>query len=126
MDHRSLKWILTQPDLNMRQRRWIEVLAKYDFDISYTKEKGNKVADALSHKALVLSISMHDGPIGYEVKESLAQDEYFGKMVTLLGQENISKKEQNTVTNYTLDQGVLYYKLHLCIPNINEIKARIL
>ena len=40
-DHRSLKWILTQPNLNMRQRRWIKVLAKYNFDINYTKGKDN-------------------------------------------------------------------------------------
>ena len=40
-DHRSLKWILTQPNLNLRQRRWIKVFAQYDFDINYTKGKDN-------------------------------------------------------------------------------------
>ena len=125
-DHRSLKWILTQPDLNMRQQRWIEVLAKYDFDINYTKGKDNQVADALSRKALVLTISMPDNPIGLEVKERLAQDEYFGKIINLLCQENLSDKEQSIVNHYTLDQGLLYYKLRLCIPNNNEIKAKIL
>ena len=53
-------------------------------------------------------------------------DEYFGRIVTLLGQKNLLEKEQKVVTNYTLDQGILYYKLCLCIPNINEIKAKIL
>ena len=69
---------------------------------------------------------MLDDPLGLEVKESLAQDEYFGRIVTLLSQENLLEKEQNVVTNYTLDQGLLYYKLHLCISNISEIKAKIL
>ena len=58
----------------MRQWQWIEVLAKYDFDINYTKGKDNQVADALSRKALVLAISMPDDPIGLEVKESLSRE----------------------------------------------------
>ena len=109
----------------MRQRQWIKVLAKYDFDINYAKRKDNQVVDALGCKALVLAISMLNDPLGLEVRESLTQDEYFGRIITLLGQENLSKKEQSIVNNYTLDQGILYYKLRLCIPNINEIKARI-
>ena len=90
------------------------------------KEKDNQVADVLSYKALVLAISMPDDPLGSEVKEGLAQDEYSGRMVTLLGKENLFEREKNIVTNYALDQGTLYYKLRLCIPNINEIKANIL
>ena len=85
MDHRSLKWILTQPNLNMRQRQWIKVLTEYDFDINYTKGKDNQVADALSHKALVLAINMPNYPLGSKVKEGLNQDEYFGRIITLLG-----------------------------------------
>ena len=110
----------------MRQRRWIKVLVEYDFDIKYTKGKDNQVADALSRKALVLAISMPNDPLGLEVKESLVQDEYFGKIITLLGQDKLSEKEKNIVDNYILDQGILCYKLCLCIPNIDEVKARIL
>ena len=77
----------------MRQRRWIKILAKYNFNINYTKGKDNQVADALSRKALVLAISMPDDPIGLEVKESLSQDEYFGRIINLLCQENLSDKE---------------------------------
>ncbi|GJS75618.1 putative reverse transcriptase domain-containing protein [Tanacetum coccineum] len=49
-DHKSLQHILEQKDLNMRQRRWLELLSDYDCDIRYHPGKANVVADALSHK----------------------------------------------------------------------------
>ncbi|XP_073119989.1 uncharacterized protein [Henckelia pumila] len=49
-DHQSLKYLFTQKELNMRQRRWIELLKDYDLTISYHPGKANKVADALSRK----------------------------------------------------------------------------
>nr|GFA07651.1 putative reverse transcriptase domain-containing protein [Tanacetum cinerariifolium] len=49
-DHKSLKHILNQKDLNMRQRRWLELLSDYDCEICYHPGKANVVADALSRK----------------------------------------------------------------------------
>nr|GEY99677.1 retrotransposon protein, putative, Ty3-gypsy subclass [Tanacetum cinerariifolium] len=49
-DHKSLQYILDQKELNMRQRRWIELLSDYDCEIRYHPGKGNIVADALSQK----------------------------------------------------------------------------
>nr|GEZ27111.1 putative reverse transcriptase domain-containing protein [Tanacetum cinerariifolium] len=49
-DHKSLQYILDQKELNMRQRRWIEILSDYDYEIRYHPGKGNVVADALSRK----------------------------------------------------------------------------
>nr|CAH66095.1 OSIGBa0114I04.2 [Oryza sativa] len=49
-DHKSLKYIFTQPDLNMRQRRWLELIKDYDMGIHYHPGKANVVADALSRK----------------------------------------------------------------------------
>ncbi|GKE16318.1 putative reverse transcriptase domain-containing protein, partial [Tanacetum coccineum] len=49
-DHKSLQYILDQKELNMRQRRWIELLSDYDCEIRYHPSKGNVVADALSRK----------------------------------------------------------------------------
>jgi len=49
-DHKSLKHIFEQKDLNMRQRRWMETLSDYDCDIRYHEGKANVVADALSRK----------------------------------------------------------------------------
>ncbi|GJS48775.1 putative reverse transcriptase domain-containing protein [Tanacetum coccineum] len=49
-DHKSLQHILDQKELNMRQRRWLELLSDYDCDIRYHSGKANVVADALSRK----------------------------------------------------------------------------
>ncbi|KAD4385967.1 hypothetical protein E3N88_26136 [Mikania micrantha] len=50
-DHKSLKYIFTQKELNMRQRRWLELLKDYDANIQYHPRKANIVADALSRKS---------------------------------------------------------------------------
>ncbi|GJY52827.1 putative reverse transcriptase domain-containing protein [Tanacetum coccineum] len=49
-DHKSLQHILNQKELNMRQRRWLELLSDYDCEIRYHPRKANVVADALSRK----------------------------------------------------------------------------
>ncbi|GKB71409.1 putative reverse transcriptase domain-containing protein [Tanacetum coccineum] len=50
IDHKSLQHILDQKELNMRQRRWLELLSDYDCEIRYHPGKENVVADALSRK----------------------------------------------------------------------------
>ncbi|GJV85702.1 putative reverse transcriptase domain-containing protein, partial [Tanacetum coccineum] len=50
LDHKSLQYILDQKELNMRQRRWIELLSDYDYEIHYHPGKAYVVADALSRK----------------------------------------------------------------------------
>nr|GFA24036.1 putative reverse transcriptase domain-containing protein [Tanacetum cinerariifolium] len=66
-DHKSLQHILDQKELNMRQRRWLELLSDYDCDIHYHPMKANVIADALSRKerepplrvrALVMTIGL--------------------------------------------------------------------
>ncbi|KAJ9544945.1 hypothetical protein OSB04_024652 [Centaurea solstitialis] len=49
-DHKSLRYFLDQPNLNMRQRRWLDVVKDYDCEILYHPGKANMVADALSRK----------------------------------------------------------------------------
>jgi hypothetical protein len=51
MDHKSLKYIFTQPDLNMRQRRWLKLIKDCELEVHYHSGKANIVADALSRKA---------------------------------------------------------------------------
>ncbi|GJX38900.1 putative reverse transcriptase domain-containing protein [Tanacetum coccineum] len=67
-DHKSLQHILDQKELNMRQRRWLELLSDYDCEIRYHPRKANVVADALSRKervkplrvrALVMTIGLN-------------------------------------------------------------------
>ena len=50
IDHKSLKYIFTQSDLNMRQRRWLELIKDYDLEVHYHPGKANVVANALSRK----------------------------------------------------------------------------
>ncbi|KAG8485758.1 hypothetical protein CXB51_019146 [Gossypium anomalum] len=51
-DHKSLKYLMTQRELNLRQRRWLELLKDYELVIDYHPGKANVVADALNRKSL--------------------------------------------------------------------------
>jgi len=57
-DHKSLKYLFNQKELNLRQRRWLEFLKDYYFQLSYHPGKANVVADALSRKSLHMSSLM--------------------------------------------------------------------
>jgi hypothetical protein len=50
-DHKSSKYIFSQLDLNMRQRRWLELIKDYELEVHYHPKKANVVDDALSRKA---------------------------------------------------------------------------
>ena len=56
IDHKSLKYVFMQRDLNLRQRRWVEYLKDYDFELVYHPGKVNVVADALSRKSYMASL----------------------------------------------------------------------
>ena len=58
-DHKSLKYFLTQKDLNLRQCRWLELFKDYDCIIDYHPRKANVVADALSRK-MISALTLED------------------------------------------------------------------
>ena len=57
-DHKSLKYLFDKKELNMRQRRWMEFLNNYEFELKYHPSKVNMVADALSRKSLSVAWMM--------------------------------------------------------------------
>ena len=67
-DHKSLKYIFTQSKLNMRQRRWLELIKDYNLEVHYHPGKANVVADALSQK----SRQVEEAPSSLDHAEVLA------------------------------------------------------
>jgi hypothetical protein len=65
IDHKNLKYIFTQSELNMRQWRWLELIKDYELEIHYHPAKANVVADALSRKSQVNMLATH--PMPYEL-----------------------------------------------------------
>nr|KYP76620.1 Retrovirus-related Pol polyprotein from transposon 17.6 [Cajanus cajan] len=57
-DYKSLKYMFDQKELNMRQKRWMEFLKDFDFQLMYHPKKANVVADALSMKSIHMSAMM--------------------------------------------------------------------
>ena len=51
-DHKSLKYLPSQRELNLRQQKWMELIKDYDYVIDYHSGKANVVADALSRKSM--------------------------------------------------------------------------
>ena len=67
IDHKSLKYLLTQKELNLRQHRWLELFKDYDCIIDYQPRKTNVVAEALSRKMIfALSLDHCDWRFEYD------------------------------------------------------------
>ena len=86
-DHKSFKYIFTQSELNLRQRRWLELIKDYDLEIHYHPGKANVVADALSRKASCSCIS------ATAVHDTLCQE---------MEKMNLTMVSEGTLANLTL------------------------
>jgi hypothetical protein len=147
MDHKSLKSILTQSNLNLRQRRWFELIKDYDLGINYHPGKGNVVADPLSRRSHVSQLVVEHMPfelceefdklnlriianteaMEMEVGASLLQEIQKGQVEDEKIQEikhNI--KEEKSPSFSEDDEGVLWYKERICVPNVKKLKDNIL
>jgi hypothetical protein len=125
IDHNGLKYLFDQPNLNARQRKWLEFLSEYDFDINYIKGKQNKVVDALSrrvHKLHATTISMYQTDIKRKIMEVANADLQYRELVTKLQKGKIPQK----VDNYNLGiDGILLHKNIIFVPNFQDLKCMI-
>ena len=144
-DHKSLKYIFTQKELNMRQRRWLELIKDYDCTINYHPGKANVVADALSRKERLNLIASSEKLI--KEMESLEIEVCIPKSTsemlcmmtfqpTLLDkikrcQEEVMTHNKDRLTGEEKgsqkdDKGILRFSSRIWIPHVTELKKEIL
>ena len=126
-DHKSLKYIFTQPELNMRQRRWLELIKDYNLEVHYHLGKANVVADALSRKShcntlealledrfnLLHRVVLHNITISCSLESKIIELQKTG-----VGVFHIKRKVKEQETkHFRLDErGVLWFEDRLVVP----------
>jgi hypothetical protein len=146
-DHKSLKYIFTQLELNLRQRRWLELIKDYDLDIHYHPSKANVIADALSRKHYCNNLMVQkEQPALYEEMEKLCleivEEGKLNELRVKYMLEDQIRQAQNEcpeieevknlmdrgkAADYRLDeQGTLWLKDRICVPRSKEIRDSIL
>nr|AAQ56283.1 putative polyprotein [Oryza sativa Japonica Group] len=146
-DHKSLKYIFTQSDLNLRQRRWLELIKDYDVGIHYHPGKANVVADALSRKSRCNSLGVCGIPPELHQQMEALNLSIVGRgflatleaKPTLLDQIREAQKndpdmhgilknmKQGKAAGFTEDEhGTLWNGNRVCVPDDKELKQLIL
>jgi hypothetical protein len=147
MDHKSLKYIFTQSELNMRQRRWLELIKDYDLEIHYYPGKANVVVDALNRKAschcltvrtpdttlcqemekLNLGMIQHGTLTQLKLESVLLQRIIYAKR-TDKGMKCIHEKIKADKANCFRkdDQEVIWFKDRIVVPKNADVRQQIL
>ena len=76
-DHESLKYIFTQPLLNNHEKRWIQLISEYDFEIKHVVGKENKVVDALSHIPICHAMSIVHASLNNEIRAQVQSNPFY-------------------------------------------------
>jgi hypothetical protein len=146
-NHKSLKYIFTHSNLNLRQRRWLELIKDYDLGINYHHVKANVVADALSSRSHVSQLVVDSMPFELceefdklnlrivantedtemEVGSNLLQEIRKGQVEDEKIHEIKRNIEEEKSPSFSEDEeGVLWYKGRICVPSVKEWKDNIL
>ena len=96
----------------MHQRRWFEFLQAFIFKIISKPGRDNIVADTLSKKDQISTITLVSNPLIGKIKRTLAQDPYLRGIILQLP----TQVTQETLGDYYFKHGLLYFKGMLCIP----------
>nr|GEV83624.1 reverse transcriptase domain-containing protein [Tanacetum cinerariifolium] len=124
-DRKSLQYIFDKKELNMRQRRWIELFSDYDFEIRYRSGKANVVADALSQKKRL-------NP--WQVR-ALSMTIYYGLKTKILEAQGEASKDLKALAELLRgldaqferrDDGGIYFMGRIWIPSIGDVRTLIM
>jgi hypothetical protein len=148
-DHKSLKYIFTQADLNMRQRRWLELIKDYDLEVHYHLGKANVVADALSRKSQCNYVMMDSrintlcdelskmkievipsGALSHISVEPTLRDQIIMAQLSDKGvqiiKENLHQKTEKYKCFHQDGKGILWFGSRLVVPKNKDLKKKIL
>ncbi|XP_070015151.1 uncharacterized protein [Nicotiana sylvestris] len=152
-DHKSLQYILKQKEMNLRQRRWLELLKDYDVNILYHPGKANVVADALSrrsmgslthveaekrqltrdiHQLACFGVRLVDSGNGGVVLQNTAKSSLIAEVKDRKYEDTELVKSRERVPQQKKSllelkgDGVLRYKGRLCVPEVAGLRDRIM
>ena len=152
-NHKSLQYVFTQRDLNLRQRRWLELLKDYDMSVLYHPGKANVVADALSrlsmnsvshmedekkelvkdvHRLARLGVRLVDSSDGSVTiqngSESSLMEDVKAKQDMDPSLDELKKCVETKMIEsfYKRGDGALRYQGRLCVPNVDGLRELIL
>ncbi|KAL0559002.1 hypothetical protein IC582_003591 [Cucumis melo] len=148
-DHKSLKYFFTQKELNMRQRRWLELVKDYDCEILYHPGKANVVADALSrkvsHSAALITrqaplhrdleraeIAVSVGAVTTQLAQLTVQPTLRQRIIDaqsndpyLVEKRGLAEAGQTVEFSLSSDGGLLFER-RLCVPSDSAVKTELL